>query len=125
MASNSPITIEAKIAVNRFIPNQNERLFADFKGGANKSSSSFSPALAIWLFSASSRIISTTSSMVILPNNWLFLSVTATEIRSYFSNIWATLFSCTPACIGAFSSITSETNISSSRVISLVIGRIP
>ena len=66
------------------------RLLVDDKIGANKSSSSVKPAIFKTVCSLSSRITSTTSSIVIRPSNILFLSTTGADTRSLSSNIFTT-----------------------------------
>ena len=101
VVSNSPITHAAKNAVNRLIPSHTERRWILFLTGANVSSSSLKPAILSKECSASSRITSTTSSMVMRPSRWLSLSTTGAEIRSCFSKRWATSWSDILAGIGS------------------------
>ena len=80
---------------------QKTLLFAALPGGAKVSSAT--PAIPSKFWSASSRITSTTSSIVILPINLLSSSITEDEIKSFLSNNVATSLSSILTLIGSTS----------------------
>ena len=90
VSSKRLMTEEAIKAVTRLAPNQRARFREVFRMGANRSSSSFKPAMLRTEWSASSIMTSTTSSIVIRPSSMPALSVTGIEMRSYRSNNRAT-----------------------------------
>ena len=82
VASNKLIANDARIAVSKLTPSQTARRGAVRLMDENVSSVSLSPAIANKEWSASSTITSTTSSIVILPSNLVFASITGAETRS-------------------------------------------
>ena len=93
VASNTLITADAINAVNKLTPSQTARRGAVFNTEPNVSSSSPSPARLMSEWSASSRITSTTSSMVIRPIIFPSLSTTGADTQSLRSKRLATSLS--------------------------------
>ena len=87
---NRLMTPEAMKAVSRLMPSQTARRGAERNTGAKVSSSSSRPAMDMKEWSASSRMTSTTSSMVILPSSRPSLSTTGADTQSLRSNSLAT-----------------------------------
>ena len=90
MASNIPITTEARTAVSRLTNNQEKRPLETFNILSVIFSSPTPPRNFI-SSPASSFITSTISSAVITPINLPFLSTTGAETRSNLSNSIATI----------------------------------
>ena len=105
VASNSPITQAARNAVARLIDSHRARCRAVTRSGANMSCSSSRPAADRSVRSFSSRIRSTTSSMVIRPISRPVSSTTGAEIRSRCSNRTETSVSGVSAGIGRTSGV--------------------
>ncbi len=80
--SNTPMTIDAAIAVKRLTSNQVKRDRVVSRIALERSSSSPTPARRIMSSSYSSSITSTTSSTVITPTSRPLSSTTGAEIRS-------------------------------------------
>ncbi|CSA81297.1 Uncharacterised protein [Vibrio cholerae] len=113
VASNMFETEAAARAASTLAPSQILRLRADLTTGAKGSSSSSIPAILIIECSASSRIISTTSSMVIRPTRCWFSSTTGAETQLRRSNRLAMSESFISTLIASSaSSITSLTGTS-------------
>ena len=126
VASNIFDTEAAASAANTFAPSQTLRRRADFTTGAKVSSSSSIPAILIIECSASSRITSTTSSMVIRPTRCWFSSTTGADTQLRRSNRLAMSEALVSTAIASSaSSITSETRVSGCVVISVVRERLP
>ncbi len=80
--SKRPITRDAKKAVTRFNASHSQRLRAEYQIEAKMSSSSRRPACSSTSASPSSRITSTTSSIVSRPIRWPCGSMTGADTRS-------------------------------------------
>ena len=91
--SNILLTEEASSAANKLIVSQSERRRVLFSTGPKVSSSSSIPAIPIMECSASSRITSTTSSIVIRPSSLPSPSTTGADTQSLRSNFCATSLS--------------------------------
>ena len=97
VASKILMTEEARMAVIRLTPSQTARRGAVRPTEAKVPSSSLNPAMLSREWSASSMMTSTTSSMVMRPNNFLLSLITGAETQSCFSNRCATSESCMSA----------------------------
>ncbi|MNN37753.1 hypothetical protein D3C81_1517160 [compost metagenome] len=119
VASNSLTTLEAMKAVPRLTDSQIRRRRKARRAGLNMSSSSSRPAALIAWCSACSRMMSTTSSMVIRPSRMLLSSTTGAEIQSWSENCRATSCELSPTSMaGCSSSISRFTGVVSSWVTS-------
>ena len=88
--SKRPMTHEARKAVSRLMPSHSARRRAARATGLNMSSSSSRPAaLSAWC-AAWSRMMSTTSSMVMRPSRMLLWSTTGADTQSWSENWLAT-----------------------------------
>ena len=124
--SYRPMTQEARNAVARLMPSQTARRRALSIAGAKMSLSSSRPAMLINEWSASSRITSTTSSIVMRPNSLPSSSMTGADTRSRSSNRRATASSSMVAGMPSTSvSITSATLASGSLVSRVASGSSP
>ena len=88
--SNWPTTLAARNAVPRLIASQSRRRRNARGTGLNRSSSSSRPAAPSAWCSACSRMMSTTSSMVMRPSRMLLSSTTGAVIQSWSENWRAT-----------------------------------
>jgi hypothetical protein len=126
VASKSPITRAAIKAATRLQLSHRTRRRMLLKTGANMSTSSSRPAMESTECSASSRITSTTSSMVMRPRRKLLSSTTGAETRSWFSKILATSDAGVSASMASMeSSVTSRTLSDGSEVSSVASGSQP
>ncbi len=123
--SNKPMTQEASNAVARLIPSHTARRRALGITGANKSSSSRSPAMCSMCSEARSSITSSTSSTVIRPSSCLSSRTTATEMRSRRSNRRTTSACDASACTTGPSCMTAPTVRPGSLVSSVASGSWP
>ena len=126
LSSNRLITAAAISAVMSLMPSQTARLRPAQRTGAKVSWSTSRPAGPTTVSSASSKMPSTSSSMVTRPNKWPASSTTGAEIRSCSQNKRATSVSDLETSMGSSSLfMISRTVTLGSAINSLVIDSKP
>ena len=117
VASNWPITMAARNAVIRLMHSHTTRPRTARGTGENRSSSSSRPAAPSAWCSACSRMMSTTSSMVMRPRSTLPSSTTGADTQSWSENWRATSWADSSTCSdSSSSSISSLIGVAGSRV---------